>query len=354
EGVAAPRGERWRASTIMGDRRAQDGILSQELYIGVRIFNRRKFRKHPETGRRSSLLNPATEWIRKPAPELRILDDELWEAARARERAITSSPRPTSPRPKRLLSGLLRCSLCGGQMWLQGPRYICSSRRDGAGCANGKAIAARTVETRVLEGIRARLLAPEVIAAAVRDYRADMEAARSAAVSERAPIERELAEIQRRIDRAAESYDRGLFEIDELEIRLRPLRARQAELRARLALVDEPQPVRLHPKAADYYAALAADLVQFLEGEDAGEARDLIRSAIEAVDFIPLEGMGKFDLQVHGQLAALLGISERGRQSDGVVGAGTRFGQTVTSAPGALRVSFFVRSDRFQRQVRAR
>jgi len=35
------------------------------------------------------------------------------------------------------------------------------------------------------------------------------------------------------------------------------------------------------------------------------------RAARERVEFTPLEGLGKFELQVAGKLAALLGVSER-------------------------------------------
>lgn len=58
EGVPGPRSGEWSGSTISGDRRARDGILHQELLIGWRVFNKRTFRKHPDTGRRTSLLNP--------------------------------------------------------------------------------------------------------------------------------------------------------------------------------------------------------------------------------------------------------------------------------------------------------
>lgn len=57
EGEPGPRGGDWTPSAIYGDRRSRDGILCQELYIGVRVYNRRRFRKHPDTGRRSSVLN---------------------------------------------------------------------------------------------------------------------------------------------------------------------------------------------------------------------------------------------------------------------------------------------------------
>lgn len=329
-----PRGGTWSPSAIAGDRRAGDGILCQELYVGVRVFNRRRFRKHPETGKRSSVLNPPEQWIRKAAPELRILDDDLWSRVQARAGAISAAPAGQKRKPKRLLSGLIRCVLCGGSMTLQGGKYACANHRERGTCPNSKIIRAETVEARVLEGVRTRLLAPEVIARAVRTYQRDQEQARLSAERTRGPMERELAEIARRISRAADSYERGVFEVEELRARVEPLKARRAELQAALAAVDKPQPVRMHPRAADFYRDLTEDLAGALNAEDGDEGRDLVRSVIERVDFHSRPGLGNFTLEVHGKLAALLGISERAAAltSDCEVGlgAGTRSGSNLT------------------------
>ena len=102
-GEPGPRGGEWTPSTIHGDRRAQDGILHQELYIGVRVFNRRRYRKHPDTGKRSSVLNPPEEWLREPVPHLRIIDQELWDAVQARLAAQAEHPKTLTRKPKRLL-----------------------------------------------------------------------------------------------------------------------------------------------------------------------------------------------------------------------------------------------------------
>ena len=118
-----------------------------------------------------------------------------------------------------------------------------------------------------------------------------------------------------------------MYELDELEARTGPLKARRAELRAALAALAAPAPTRLHPKAGDYYVALVDDLAAALEGEDAAEARDLIRSTIQRVDFEPRPGKGNFNLTLHGQLATLLGISEgaTGCHCEVELGAGTGF-----------------------------
>ena len=41
--------------------------------------------KDPETGKRVTRLNPPEEWIAVEVPALRIVDDELWRAAKNRQ-----------------------------------------------------------------------------------------------------------------------------------------------------------------------------------------------------------------------------------------------------------------------------
>ena len=337
EGVHGPRGGDWAANAIIGDRRAGDGLLCQELYRGQRVFGRRKFRKHPETGRRSSTLNPPDQWIRQPAPELRIVEDSVWAQVQARFEALATDARPMRRQPKRLLSGLLRCGLCGGSMTLQGQKYACANHRERGTCANVKIIAARTVEDRVLDGARRLFLDPAEIAAAVRAYHAEVERVRSAAVRDRLPMEKEIAELDRRFARIMDSYEAGLIESAELATRLPPIRDRKAELTARLAAIEAPQPIQLHPRAGEYWAEIIETLGEALEGEDADDARTAVRGLIDHVDFAPEPGLGEFSLTVHGRLGQVLGISEQLAQGCEVrLGAGTGFDPDLTP----VRVSF--------------
>ena len=46
-----------------------------------------------------------------------------------------------------------------------------------------------------------------------------------------------------------------------------------------------------------------------LNDQDAEELRSELRKLIKEVTSIPLEGLGRFDLKVHGQLAGLLSVS---------------------------------------------
>jgi hypothetical protein len=78
EGIAAPGGGEWGFSTINGNPKRGNGILNNEMYVGKLIWNRQRFLKDPDTGKRQARLNPETEWITQDVPALRILDDALW------------------------------------------------------------------------------------------------------------------------------------------------------------------------------------------------------------------------------------------------------------------------------------
>ena len=78
DGITGPRGTAWGASTIYGNWRRGTGLLNNELYVGRLVWNRQRFIKDPETGRRQAGPNPPGEWVVEEVPALRILDDALW------------------------------------------------------------------------------------------------------------------------------------------------------------------------------------------------------------------------------------------------------------------------------------
>jgi len=62
-GIPGPSSKDWGASTIHGNWRRGTGILNNELYIGRLIWNRQRFVKDPETGKRIAKPNPPNAWI---------------------------------------------------------------------------------------------------------------------------------------------------------------------------------------------------------------------------------------------------------------------------------------------------
>jgi DNA invertase Pin-like site-specific DNA recombinase len=90
EGLPGPFGSTWGDTTIRGHACRGNGILNNELYVGCLVWNRQRFIKDPSTGRRVSRRNPEAEWIRTEVPELRIVDEALWEAVKARQAELAT------------------------------------------------------------------------------------------------------------------------------------------------------------------------------------------------------------------------------------------------------------------------
>ena len=123
EGVPGPDGGAWGPTTINGNRARGTGILNNELYIGRLVWNRLRYVKDPETGKRVSRPNPPEQLIVQQVPDLRILDQDIWDGVKAAAGiepqeypAGSQGARPSgiASRPRFLLSGLMRCGLCGG------------------------------------------------------------------------------------------------------------------------------------------------------------------------------------------------------------------------------------------------
>lgn len=101
-------------------------------------------------------------------------------------------------------------------MTLNSGKYACSAHCERGTCSNAKIIAARTVEERVLAGVREKLLTPAAVAETLRTMRETLDEEHRAAVGERLPIERELVQVARRLGRAQQMCLDGAMEIADL------------------------------------------------------------------------------------------------------------------------------------------
>src|SRR5271166_7195760 len=182
EGISGPDGALWTDSTLRGHAARGTGLINNELYIGKLVWNRLRYIKDPTTGKRVSRINPREKWISTEVPELRIVDEALWQNAKARQgeltikyanvitatRAAHANRLNGTHRPRSLLSGLLVCGCCSGPYALRGQdRFACSNHVMNGSCANSRTIGRETLENRLLLGLRDRLMAPEIAAEAL-------------------------------------------------------------------------------------------------------------------------------------------------------------------------------------------
>ena len=61
------------------------------MYIGRLVWNRLRYVKDPETCKRISRPNPEDKWIIQDVPELRIVEQDLWDKVKARQAKLDAS-----------------------------------------------------------------------------------------------------------------------------------------------------------------------------------------------------------------------------------------------------------------------
>lgn len=160
-------------------------MLRNELYIGRRIWNRSKFVKRPGTNKRVRRERPRSEWMVFDKPELRIIDQQLWDDVQERIVFVQEhynfgnkpglAPRAfTSPN---LLTGFMKCGTCGanliivsGRGKLNRPRYGCPQNFNRGACSNNVKELADVLAERLFAELQRAVLQPEAIDFAVQEF----------------------------------------------------------------------------------------------------------------------------------------------------------------------------------------
>lgn len=260
DGVAGPRGGAWDKSAIHGNPKRGTGILNNEIYIGKLIWNRQSFLKDPQTGKRQARPNPEAEWITKDLPELRIVDQDLWDAVKARQadRKIIQTGHQAWERrkPRFLLTGLVKCGCCGGGFSTIGKdRFGCSnSRNKGTSvCDNRTGITREDLEGRILSLLTDRLMDPDLVKVFAAEYIAERNRLAATRTDDSAAKRKELAKVIKDQDVLVNALLAGT-PAARINAKLELLEARQKQLELELAEAPAPvSSVRIHPKMAETY-----------------------------------------------------------------------------------------------------
>ncbi len=311
EGIPCPSGKAWGPSTIHGHFKRGTGILNNELYVGRLVWNRLHYIKDPDTGKRVSRLNPPDAWVIKDVPELRIIDQALWERVKGRQKSINGKYTKQGDnhfrdrrRPRYLLSGLTKCGWCGGGYVVSAKEYLnCSNNRNKGTCGNNLSIRREVLENAVLKGIKSELFDPESFAQFSKAFTEEVNRARMQAGASLDGKKAELPKIEKKLRKLLDALTEGgsaqviVAEMQELE-------KRKEQLEAELREADTPLPL-LHPNMATVYADRLTRLYDSLNDHGARDAAaDVMRSLIDSVILVPDNGALK--ARMTGDLAGLL------------------------------------------------
>jgi site-specific DNA recombinase len=211
-------------------------VLLRPLYRGEIVWN--KSRKRDSWGRAKRSDRAEDAWLRVPAPQLRIVSDELWTAAH-RERRRRESQYAAGDRGHRasryLLSGLARCAVCGGgfasHSRAHGKHHVlfygCTTHWKRGACTNGLVGRMEAIDAEVLATLQDDILRPSVIEQAIAIALEELSPQRQDRAHR--ALDRELADVRAECDRLAEAIGRG-GPLDALLERLRARQARRQEL----------------------------------------------------------------------------------------------------------------------------
>jgi hypothetical protein len=175
----------WVGSCIHGNPDRGTGILNNDSYRGVIVWNRvRWLRSAADSSKRRQVPNPKAEWIVRKDERLRIVTDEMWARVKARQgsraesvgvrvkRGLTKTVAGrTGAGPKFLFLSLLLCGHCGSTFVIVGRDiYGCSSNVNGGDtlCPHDARLHRLPLEAELLAGIKRKLRSPAVISEACR------------------------------------------------------------------------------------------------------------------------------------------------------------------------------------------
>ena len=291
----------WSPSTVRD-------VLLRDLYRGVVVWN--KSRKRDRWGRVAPSGRPESEWLRREAPELRVVDEDVWAAAHARLAGLRTrlAGRAVIRRDvesRWLLSGFARCATCGGSLsvvsWASGSgrafRYGCLAnwKRGRAVCPNALTLPVAVVDDAVLTSLAGETLRDEVVLGIIEEVFRQLET--PVVESNRAALQAELVTLDRRIARIVAAVEGG----GAVEALVAQLRLRQAERESLLLAIGAAEAVRLLPAKREVERTVLEKVARWraLLTEEVADGRQALREVLTSpIRFTPEGQAYRFEAEV--------------------------------------------------------
>ncbi len=268
------RGKRWYKGGL-------HYVLTNEAYTGTAVWGR--------TAKGEKAQDPVIVENAWPALVSRELFDEVQQAMSDRAPKVQRPARVGSPY---LLSGLLKCGVCGRPYRAQGAKsgqfayYICGTLfTEGAGTCTARYLNAPRVEDFIVEKIRERILTEETIVALVQVVAEEIDAMAGELSGRLEVVEAELSDVRSRLGKLYEAIETSDLTLEVLSPRIMSLRHREEQLEAaRDDAETRLEQRRVELPNTEEIAEYAADFRAFLEEGTIPEKKALIRNFVEDIE----------------------------------------------------------------------
>ncbi|WP_405049234.1 zinc ribbon domain-containing protein [Rhizobium sp. NZLR1] len=220
------------------------------------------------------------------------------------------------PKNKRLLSGLLKCSECGGSLVIygadrNGPRVICSTHKESGSCSNNARYYVEKIERDVIDRLREMFADTSIIDAYVEEYKAESKRIAAERRNSRGDRERALAQVLERIARIIDQVSRGTIDDDDVAAVLPPLKAEREKLKADLAAqAPVSNVIEIKPRAVTKFREDVESLAEILKdrgAEPTVEMAKAFREVVSGVIVYPRAPGDPYQYEIKGWLSGIAG-----------------------------------------------
>ena len=270
------RGKRWNKGGL-------HYVLRNEAYTGAAVWG-----KASKGEKAQDPVRVEGAW---PALVSRALFEDVQQAMSERAPKVQ---RPARVGSQYLLSGLLKCGVCGKPYSAQGAKsgqfayYICGTLfREGAGTCSARYLNAPKLETFVVEKIRERILNEETIVALVQLVAEEIDAMAGELAGRLEVVEAELGDVRKRLEKLYEAIETSELTLEVLSPRIMSLRHREEQLEA----AREDAETRLEQRRVvlpdtEEIVEYVADFRNFLKDGTIPERKALIRNFVEGIEVV--------------------------------------------------------------------
>ncbi len=240
------RGKSWRIQKV-------HKILSDPLYMGDYYFN--------VIDSKTKQKRPPTEWVKTNIPV--IIDAEKFEQARTRR--LLRAPAKTPPRittSPTLLTGLLKCGVCGGSMTLVTGKsgrykyYKCTTRQNkGNHACSSSNHPMEATDQQVLNKLAEKVFTPERVHSMMTALRKRIKSSKDTQQQRVNELNRQLKVVEERQHRLLDAIETGIVDLDETVQR----RAQQLKSAREALLIEQAGVRREHSLPVDQLKASQVD-----------------------------------------------------------------------------------------------